>query len=66
MKNKDKQIEVADGHHVMAKQKGNVWIKICNNTGDLVISTLHYIILAPDLFHRLFLIIKLMNSGHTC
>ena len=27
----DKYIEVADGHHVTAKQKGQVQIKMCDN-----------------------------------
>ena len=30
----DKHIEVADGHHVTAKQKGQVRIKIYNNNRD--------------------------------
>ena len=29
----DKYIEVADGHHVTAKQKGSVRIQMCHNTG---------------------------------
>ena len=39
----DKHIEVADGHHVMEKQKGQVQIKMCENNGDPFISTLHQI-----------------------
>ena len=61
-----KHIEVADGHHVTAKQKGQVWIKIYENNGDPFIATLHNVILAPDLFDRLFSIITLMNPGYTC
>ena len=30
----DKHIEVADGHHVIAKQKGQVQIKMCDNNKD--------------------------------
>ena len=29
----DKFIEVADGHHVTAKQKGSVCIQMCNDNG---------------------------------
>ena len=42
----DKHIEVADGHHVKAKQKGQVRIKM-----------LHNVLLAPYLCDRLFSII---------
>ena len=62
----DKYIEVADGHHVTAKQKGQVQIKMCDNHGDPFIATLHNVLLAPDLCDRLFSIIVLMNSGYTC
>ena len=62
----DKYIEVADGHHVTSKQKGQVQIKMCNNNGKSFIATLHNVLLAPDLCDRLFLIITLMNEGHTC
>ena len=48
----DKHIEVADGHHVTAKQKGQVQIKMCDNNGDAFIATLHNVLLAPDLFDR--------------
>ena len=44
----DKYIEVVDGHHVTAKQKGQVRIQICNNNGDPFIATLHNVLLAPD------------------
>ena len=62
----DKYIEVADRHHVTAKQKFQVQIKICNENGNPFIATLHNALLAPDLCDRLFSIITLMNSGHTC
>ena len=39
---------------------------MCNNNRDPFIPTLHSILLAPDLYDKLFLIIKLMSSGHTC
>ena len=61
----DKYIEVADGHHVTAKQKGQVGIKMCNNNGKTFIATLYNVLLAPDLCERLFSIITLMNAGHT-
>ena len=62
----DKYIEVADGHHVTAKQKGQVQIKICDNKGDTFILTLHNALLAPDICYRLFSIIKLIHLGNTC
>ena len=61
----NKHIEVADRHHVTAKQKGQVRIKMCNDHEDPFIATLHNVLLAPDLCDRLFSIITLMNSGHT-
>ena len=45
----DKHIEVTDGHHVTAKQKGQVQIKMCDDNGDAFIATLHSVILAPDI-----------------
>ena len=62
----DKYIEVADGHHLTSKQKGQVQIKMCNNKGDTFITTLHNVLLAPDQRNRLFSIIMLINLGHTC
>ena len=62
----DKFIEVADGHHVTAKQKGSVCIQMFDNNGETFIATLYNVLLAPDLCDRLFSIIKLMNAGHTC
>ena len=53
-----------DGHHVTAKQKVQVQIKMCNNNGDTFIATLHNVLLAPDLCDRLFSIIMLMNLVH--
>ena len=62
----DKYIEVADGHHVLAKQKGQVRIQIREDNGKTFIATLHNVLLSPDSCDKLFPIIKLMNSGHTC
>ena len=62
----DKFIEVAHGHHLTAKQKGQVQIQMCDNNEKSFIATLHNVLIAPDLCHILFLIIMLMNSGHTC
>ena len=38
---------------------------MCDNNGDTFIATLYNICLAPDLYDGLFLIITLMNLGHT-
>ena len=61
----DKYIEVADEHHVTAKQKGQVQIKMCDDNGYPFIATLHNVLFAQDLCDRLFSIITLMSSGHT-
>ena len=47
-------------------KKGQVQIKTCDDNGDPFITTLHNVILAPDLCNRLFSIITLMNSGYNC
>ena len=60
-----KFIEVADGHHVTAKQKGSVHIQICDDNGKKFVAALYNILLAPYLCDRLFSIIMLMNAGHT-
>ena len=62
----DKFIEVADGHHVTAKQKGSVRIKMFDDNGETFIATLYNVLLAPYLCDRLFSIITLMNAVHTC
>ena len=62
----DKHIEVADRHHGMSKQKGQVQIKMCDDNRDNFIAALHNVILAPDLCDRLFSIITLINLGRTC
>ena len=62
----NKYIEVADVHHVTVKQKGQVQIKMCDDNGNLFITTLHNVLLLPDLCDRFFKIITLMNTGQTC
>ena len=57
----DKHIEVADGYNVMAKQKGQTQMKICDANGDTFIAKLYSILLAPDLCDKLFFIITLIN-----
>ena len=39
---------------------------MCDDNGDPLIATLHNVLLAPDLCDRLFYIITLINSTHTC
>ena len=58
----DKFIEVADGHHVTAKQKGSVCIQMCDDNGKTFFATLYNVLLAPDLCNILFSIITLMNA----
>ena len=48
------------------KKKVQVQIKMCDDNGDPFITTLHNIILAPNLCDRIFSIITLLNLGHTC
>ena len=62
----EKFIEVADGHHVTAKQNNSLRIQTCDNNGKKFIATLYNVLLAPDLYDRLFSIITLTNAGHTC
>ena len=66
LEDKDKYIEVTEGHPVTAKQKGQVRIQMCDDNGKPFIATLHNILLAPELCDRLFSIITLMSLGHTC
>ena len=65
LKYTDKFIEVADRHHVTAKQKGSVRIQMCDDNGKTFVVTLYNVLLAPDLCDRLFSSITLMNAGHT-
>ena len=62
----EKFIEVADGNHVTAKQKGSVRIQMYDDNGKTFVATLYDVLLAPDLCDRPFYIITLMNAGHTC
>ena len=59
----DKFIEVVDGHHIAAKQKGSVSIQMCNDNGKTFVAILYIVLLAPDLCDRLFSIIMLMIAG---
>ena len=43
----DKFIEVADGHHVTAKQKGSVRIQMFDDNEETFIATLYNVLLAP-------------------
>ena len=45
----DKYIEVVDGHYCMAKQKGQVQTRMCNNGRDPFIVIWHNVILAQDI-----------------
>ena len=58
----DKYIEVEDGHHVTAKQKGQVRIQMCDDKGKKFIATLYNVLLAPELCNRLFSSITLCFS----
>ena len=58
----DKYIEVTDGHHATAKEKGQFKIRMWENNRDTFIATLHNVLLAPYLCNMLFSIIMLMNS----
>ena len=49
LKEAGKYIEVADSHHITAKQEGQVRIKMCDNNWDIFIETLHNILLTTDL-----------------
>ena len=58
----DKNIEVGDVQHVLAKQKVQAEEKMCNNNQDTFITTLQNLLLAPDLCDMMFSIITLINS----
>ena len=47
----DKYIEVGDGNHVPAKQKGQFQIKMCDDDGDSFITTLHNVF-----WHQIYII----------
>ena len=54
LKNMDNYIEIADGHYVPDKQKGQNQITMYDHNGDTFISTLHKVLFAPDLCNRIF------------
>ena len=62
----DTYIEDSDGHHVTAMKKGRVQIKMCYYNGNTFITKLHNILLAPDIYDRLFSIKKSTYFGHSC
>ena len=66
LEDRDKYIEVADGHHVHGKAKSTCSNKMCDNNGDTFIAPLRNVLLVPYLCNRLFSIIALMNSVRTC
>ena len=45
----DKFIEVADGHHVTAKQNVSVRIQMCDDNGKTFVATLYNVLLVPDM-----------------
>ena len=49
LEDRDKYIEVSDGHHVTAKQKVQVQIRMYKDNGDTFIMALHNVILSSDL-----------------
>ena len=50
----------------MAKKKRQVRIKSCDDNRDPFITTLHNILLTPDLCNIIISINTLMDLGHTC
>ena len=50
----DKSTEVADEHHITAKQKGSVRIQMCDNNRKKFVATIYNVLLAPELCDRLF------------
>ena len=57
LEDSDKFIEVADGHHVTAKQKGSVRIQMFDDNRETFVAILYNVLLAQDLCDRLFSII---------
>ena len=62
----DKYIKVADAYFITAKQTGKFQIEMHDANGKPFIDTLYNVLLVPDLCYRLFSIITLFNSVHTC
>ena len=54
----DKFIEVAEEHHVTAKQKVSVRIQMFNDNRETFIATLYNVLLALDLCNRLFPLLR--------
>ena len=46
--------KVVEGHHITAKQKVQVKIKMFNDNGYTFITTLYNVLLAPDMYDGLF------------
>ena len=61
-----KYIEVADGNFVTEKTTGEFQINMRDDNKKTFIAMLYSVIFAPDSRHRLFSIVTLMNSVHTC
>ena len=66
LENTDKFIEIAERHHVTAKQKGSVQIQMFDDNRRTFVTTLYNVLLAPYLCDRLFSIITFINAGHAC
>ena len=73
----DKYIEVADGHHVTAKQKGQVQIQTCDDNGKSFIATLYmrngeskYVLIKKGIVHatkaKMKMTIRYMHLWHGC
>ena len=62
----DKYIKVADRHFITAKKTGAVKINMCEDIGKPLISTLYNVLLAPELYDRLFTILMSVNLGYSC
>ena len=63
---KDKYIDVSDSIFFTEKQKGEFQIKMCDDHVKPFIDTLYNVLLTQDYCDRLFSIVLLMNTGHTC
>ena len=50
----DKYIEAVDEHYATENQKGQVKIRVCDDIRNILIATLHYVLLAPDLCNGVF------------
>ena len=66
LEDKDKYTEFAERNIVIAKQKGQYQIIMCDDNVTPFIATLYNVPFAPDKCGRLFWGVTLMNLGHTC